>query len=88
MIWLIKGPVGDVRKVAHDGHKGPKEIGVQPEFLAWHTDPKFRGGGALFDFGCYGAHLMIWLMNASGHTRLQPSRGGSSPTYICVDAKL
>jgi predicted dehydrogenase len=58
------GALGDVRKVViHDGHNGPKEIGVQPEFLAWLTDPKLNGGGALFDFGCYGADLMTWLMD-------------------------
>lgn len=56
--------LGEVRKVVvHDGHRGPKEIGVQPEFLAWLTDPKLNGGGALFDFGCYGADLMTWLMH-------------------------
>src|SRR5580700_7675846 len=59
-----EGALGDVRKVViHDGHNGPKEIGVEPEFLAWLTDPKLNGGGALFDFGCYGADLMTWLMN-------------------------
>jgi predicted dehydrogenase len=58
------GALGDVRKVVvHDGHGGPKEIGVEPEFLAWLTDPKLDGGGALFDFGCYGADLMTWLMD-------------------------
>jgi predicted dehydrogenase len=58
------GAIGDVRKVVvHDGHQGPKEIGVSPEFLHWLTDPKLNGGGALFDFGCYGADLMTWLMN-------------------------
>ncbi len=58
------GAIGDVRKVVvHDGHRGPKEIGVEPEFLAWLTDPKLDGGGALFDFGCYGADLMTWLMD-------------------------
>ena len=58
------GALGDVRKVViHDGHQGPKEIGVEPEFLAWLTNPKLNGGGALFDFGCYGADLMTWLMN-------------------------
>jgi scyllo-inositol 2-dehydrogenase (NADP+) len=58
------GSLGDVRKVVvHDGHKGPKEIGVEPEFLSWLTDPKLNGGGALFDFGCYGADLMTWLMD-------------------------
>jgi predicted dehydrogenase len=56
--------LGEIRKVVvHDGHQGPKEIGVEPEFLAWLTDPKLDGGGALFDFGCYGADLMTWLMN-------------------------
>ena len=58
------GAIGDIRKVVvHDGHKGPREIGVEPEFLAWLTDPKLNGGGALFDFGCYGADLMTWLMD-------------------------
>lgn len=59
-----EGALGDIRKVVvHDGHKGPKEIGVEPEFLSWLTDPKLNGAGALFDFGCYGADLMTWLMN-------------------------
>ena len=55
--------LGDIRKmVAHDGHQGPKEIGVNQEFLSWLTDPVQNGGGALPDFGCYGADLMTWLM--------------------------
>jgi predicted dehydrogenase len=55
---------GEVRRmVAMDGHQGPKEIRVQPEFLAWLTDPVKNGAGALFDFGCYGANLMTWLMD-------------------------
>jgi predicted dehydrogenase len=58
-----RGDIGDIRKiVAHDGHPGPKEIHVQPEFFAWLTDPKLNGAGALFDFGCYGADLAMWLM--------------------------
>jgi predicted dehydrogenase len=59
-----EGALGDIRKiVVHDGHYGPKEIGVEPEFLAWLTDPQLNGGGALFDFGCYGADLTTWLMD-------------------------
>ena len=55
--------IGEIRKiVVHDGHRGPKEIGVGPEFLAWLSDPKLNGGGALFDFGCYGVDLATWLM--------------------------
>jgi predicted dehydrogenase len=56
--------IGEIRKiVVHDGHRGPKEINVGPEFLAWLTDPKLNGAGALFDFGCYGADLATWLMD-------------------------
>src|SRR5215467_10727774 len=55
---------GEIRKmVAMDGHQGPKEIRVQPEFLAWLTDPVKNGAGALFDFGCYGANLMTWMLD-------------------------
>ena len=49
--------------VVHDGHQGPKEIGVPPEFLNWLTDPAQNGAGALYDFGCYGVDLMTWLMH-------------------------
>ena len=51
------------RPSIHDGHQGPKEIGVQPEFLQWLTDPAQNGAGALYDFGCYGADLMTWFMH-------------------------
>jgi len=55
---------GGIRKmVAMDGHEGPKEIHVGPEFFAWLTDPVKNGAGALFDFGCYGANLMTWMMD-------------------------
>ena len=62
---LVKeeGRIGDIRKViVRDGHRGPKKIGVDPEFLEWLTDPELNGAGALTDFGCYGANLMTWLM--------------------------
>ncbi len=56
--------VGAVRKViVRDGHRGPKKIGVDDEFLVWLTDPELNGGGAITDFGCYGANLMTWLMD-------------------------
>ena len=59
-----KKALGDLRKiVVHDGHEGPKEINVMPEFLVWLTDPIENGAGALFDFGCYGANLSTWLMH-------------------------
>ena len=56
--------IGAPRKmIVHDGHQGPKEIGCSPDFLNWLTDPVKNGGGALRDFGCYGADLMTWLMH-------------------------
>ncbi len=55
--------VGNIKKVViHDGHQGPKEIGCDKVFLDWLTDPIQNGGGALIDFGCYGANLMTYLM--------------------------
>ncbi len=63
--------IGDLRKVViHDGHQGPKEIGVNKEFLDWLTDPVQNGGGAVTDFGCYGANLLTWLTN------------GEKPEYV------
>jgi scyllo-inositol 2-dehydrogenase (NADP+) len=56
--------IGDMRKiVVHDGHQGPQELGCNPEFLAWLTDPILNGGGAIIDFGCYGVNLTTWLTN-------------------------
>jgi predicted dehydrogenase len=55
--------VGQIRKVVfHHGHQGPKEIGVGDEFFQWLTDPVLNGGGALMDFGCYGANLATYLL--------------------------
>lgn len=66
-IWRLmkeQNAGGEIRKmVAMDGHEGPKEIKVGPEFFAWLTDPVLNGAGALYDFGCYGANLMTWLMD-------------------------
>jgi glucose-fructose oxidoreductase len=59
-----EGKLGTIRRVVvHDGHEGPKEIGVSPDFLNWLTDPVKNGAGAMFDFGCYGADLMTLIMH-------------------------
>ena len=56
--------IGDIHKmVFHDGHKGPKEIGCSTNFLAWLTDPVLNGGGAINDFGCYGADIATWFFD-------------------------
>lgn len=56
--------IGAIKKImVQDGHKGPKKIGVNTEFLEWLTDPVANGGGAEVDFGCYGVNLLTWLMS-------------------------
>ncbi len=79
--------LGDLRKiVVHDGHEGPKEIGVMPEFLVWLTDPVENGAGALFDFGCYGANLSTWLMHNQRPTSVMAATQRNKPDiYPKVD---
>lgn len=56
------GKVGPIHQlVSQYGHQGPREIGTSREFAAWLYDPVKNGGGALMDFGCYGAALALWL---------------------------
>lgn len=66
MIAVEQGEIGDLRRlVFHTGHPGPIEIGCNPEFLEWLTDPVLNGGGALTDFGCYGANIATWMMQGA-----------------------
>jgi predicted dehydrogenase len=66
-----QGAVGELRKiVVRDGHQGPKEIGCPESFLSWLTDPVLNGGGAIMDFGCYGADLITWLMQGQRPLRV------------------
>lgn len=61
--------IGDIRKIViHDGHSGPKEIGVSKTFMDWLGDPVKNGGGAIIDFGCYGADIMAWMMKGERPT--------------------
>ena len=56
------GEVGPIQKIiVQYGHRGPKEIGVTQQFASWLYDPAKNGGGAIMDFGCYGAELSVWL---------------------------
>jgi predicted dehydrogenase len=68
---VSRNMVGDLRKIiVYDGHKGPQEIRVNSEFLEWLTDPVQNGGGAVIDFGCYGADLITWILK------------GQKPEYV------
>ena len=80
--------VGPIRRVVvRDGHFGPKEVGTAFEFLSWLTDPAQNGGGALVDFGCYGANLMTWLMRGAAPLTVTAvtQRLKRDPVYARVD---
>jgi len=70
--------IGDIRRIIfRTGHPGPAEIGCSKEFLEWLTDPVLNGGGALTDFGCYGANMATWLMR------------GETPTSVsCITQQI
>jgi predicted dehydrogenase len=89
-IWTLlheQKAAGEIRKmVAMDGHQGPKEINVQPEFFAWLSNPVKNGAGALFDFGCYGANLMTWLMDNQRPLKVAALTQTNKPdVYLQVD---
>ncbi|NDV67318.1 Gfo/Idh/MocA family protein [Dysgonomonas sp. 25] len=59
-----QGRIGEITRInIYDGHEGPIEIGCGKEFTDWLTDPVLNGGGAVIDFGCYGANLATWLFD-------------------------
>lgn len=58
-----KNELGPLHKIVmHGGHRGPVEVGCSKDFLKWLTDPVKNGGGAITDFGCYGASIITELM--------------------------
>ncbi len=52
------------------GHWGPIELGAKPEFLDWLLKPE-RGGGALLDFGVYGAGIATVLLEGQSPVSVQ-----------------
>ena len=70
------GPVQ--RIIVQYGHQGPKEIGVSKYFADWLYDPLKNGGGAIMDFGCYGAEWAVWLKG-------RPSRVSAVTQKLKVD---
>jgi predicted dehydrogenase len=74
------------RFVFRHGHKGPIEIGCSDEFVAWLADPEFNGGGAIVDFGCYGANIMTWMMENEPPTSVRAMTQQLKPDrYPLVD---
>jgi len=75
------GQVGTVQKIiVQYGHRGPKEIGVSQYFSDWLYDPVKNGGGAIMDFGCYGAEWALWLKG-------RPTRVYATATTLKVEQR-
>lgn len=73
------GDIGPLHTViVQYGHNGPKEIGVSKEFADWLYDPVKNGGGAIMDFGCYGAEWALWLKG-------RPARVYASTRKLKID---
>ena len=73
------GPIWRLHSII--GHGGPGGgAGVRNRFfLEWLADPVKNGGGALIDFGCYGAVWSLWFMGKpetvfAQTNQLQPDR--------------
>lgn len=76
------GKLGNIRKlIVRDGHKGPGKLGLHSEFLDWLFDPIQNGGGAIMDFGCYGANLSTWLMDGKKPTSVTAITQQFQPQY-------
>ena len=84
---INQGELGELRKIiVYDGHTGPKEIRVNSEFLDWLTDPEMNGGGAVTDFGCYGADLITWILKGKKPVSVYANLKQYKPTvYPNVD---
>ncbi|WP_099462875.1 Gfo/Idh/MocA family protein [Parabacteroides provencensis] len=81
------GAIGNITRInVYDGHQGPIEIGCGKDFTDWLTDPVQNGGGAVMDFGCYGANLVTWLLNGQKPTRVYAVLNQQKPAvYPKVD---
>lgn len=82
-----EGTIGQINRInVYDGHQGPVEIGCGKPFLDWLTDPVLNGGGAVIDFGCYGANLATWLLKGQEPVSVYAVLKQTKPTvYPKVD---
>lgn len=85
---LNMGVKGDLGQVFHfkfrTGHAGPREIGCDPYFVGWLYDEQKNGGGAIADFGGYGAKMARFLMGMP--EAVMAVRGNYTKDYpLCDD---
>ena len=84
---INEGKIGSITRInVYDGHQGPFEIGCAKAFTDWLTDPVLNGGGAVIDFGCYGANLATWLLKGQKPLRVSAILNQQKPAvYPNVD---
>jgi len=84
---IAAGKIGPLRRVlVYDGHPGPAGGRTPRAFFEALTDPVQNGGGAVIDFGCYGANLLTWLMKGERPAKIQADIRTHDPaTYPRVD---
>jgi predicted dehydrogenase len=81
---LAAGAVGPAFHLRYrNGHRGPKEIGCDEWFVGWLYDESKNGGGAIADFGSYGAVLARWLLGMP--ETVYCVRGNYTKDYDVVD---
>lgn len=69
------------------GHSGPKEIGCDEYFVGWLYDEHLNGGGAIADFGSYGAVMSRFLFGMP--ESVYCLRGNYTKDYdVCDDHAL
>jgi len=89
-----KGVAGKVWRARFlGGHGGPggsgPEAGPNRYFHAWLDDPVKNGGGALIDFGCYGASYLRWYLGKPASVfavvnRLKPEKYNTYDNAVLV----
>lgn len=84
---LQMGKKGDLGHLFHfrfrTGHAGPREIGCDEYFVGWLYDEAKNGGGAIADFGGYGAKMARYLLGMPD--RVMAARGNYTKDYPLSD---
>jgi predicted dehydrogenase len=84
------GAVGEPVQLSHrGGHAGPRAFGCSPQFCDWLYDPARNGGGALVDYGGYGAILCRTLLGqplavSATAARLRAPGAGAEDNAIAI----
>jgi len=78
------GAIGRLFYVKHRGsHGGPMEYGHTHFFYDWLYDERLGGGGAIIDYGCYGAALARYMLGQP--SKVSAIAGHLAKDYVTLD---